>query len=174
MDRYRRHYGYTLLDDIHNLFPDLLYREGTMSPEFQYIRNQTRALFPIRYMQGTLEYQTVHSMDPLHYVLAILQPSRRDGLHDLLSMLEELEPVVVRPTPEQITRATSISPHTEVEASAICAICQDHACPESTTDWREIESCGHLYHKKCIDRWIETSVKCPICRIDIREAPSPP
>jgi len=152
MARYQRHYGYALLDDLHNLFPDLLYQEGTLSPEFQYIRNQTRTLFPLRYMQGRLEYQHIYSMDSLHFIVALLQP-RRDGLHELLSMLEELEPVVVRPTPEQITRATSITPHTEVEASAICAICQDHACPESTTDWREIEFCGHLYHKKCIDRW---------------------
>jgi len=174
MDPYRRHYGYGLLDDLHNLFPDILYREGTLSPEFQYIRNQTRILFPVRYLQGTIEYRTIQSMDPLQYVITLLQPMQPDRLHHLLSMLEELEPVVVRPTPEQITTATSLCPHTEVEGSVICAVCQDHACPESTTDWRKINSCGHLYHKKCIDQWFETSVKCPICRIDIRESSSSP
>jgi len=174
MDPYDHHYGVGLLDDLHNYFPDLLYQRSRLSPEFQYIRNQTRYLFTTQYNEGLLEYQaSPANIDSIQYIIAMLREptvSSRDGLHTFLSFLDELEPVVVRPTPEQIAHATSIIPHTEVEAAALCTICQDHTCPEGTTDWRKIRVCSHLYHKKCIDRWFETSVFCPICRIDIRPA----
>jgi hypothetical protein len=170
MDRqYQRHYGVGFLDDLHNFFPDLLYRQGRLSREFQYIQDQTRYLFTDRYTQGAFEYATSPAnMNTIQYIIAMLQPSNR--LETFLALFDEMEPVVVRPTPEQVNRATSITPHTEVDATTVCTICQDHACPDETTDWREIESCGHLYHKKCIDRWFETSVYCPVCRIDIRPA----
>jgi hypothetical protein len=174
MDPYIRQYGVGFLDDLHNYFPDLLYRRGRLSPEFQYIRNQTRYLFTAQYSQGLVEYQSSPAnIDTIQYIIAMLHAppvSETAGLHTFLSFLDELEPVIVHPTPEQIAHATSIIPHTEVEESILCTICQDHPCPDDTTEWRKITSCGHLYHKKCIDRWFETSVFCPICRIDIRPA----
>ena len=164
MDPYHRHYGYGMLDDIHNLFPDLLYRDGPTSSEFNYIREQTRMIFPIRYLQGSLEYHAYSSPA----IMTVMYPGSR--FEQLVSVaMQELQPVIIHPTPEQINSATSLTPHTEVEESILCAICQDHTCPADTNEWREIEVCGHLYHKKCIDRWFETSVNCPICRIDIRE-----
>jgi hypothetical protein len=178
MNPYDRLYGYGLLDDLHNLFPDLLYGDRQLSYEFQYIRDQTRRLFPTRYTQGQLEYRTAPSnLESIRYIISMLQPNLRiNRWHNLLAYIDDIniddiqmEPVVVRPTPEQINDATSITPHTEVEASQVCTICQDHGSVEETPDWREIDRCGHLYHKKCIDRWFETSVQCPICRVDIRD-----
>ena len=29
-------------------------------------------------------------------------------------------------------------------------------------------NCGHIYHKDCIDVWIEKNTKCPLCRADIK------
>ena len=178
MNPYDRLYGYGLLDDLHNLFPDLLYGDRPLSSEFQYIRDQTRRLFPTRYTQGQLEYRTAPSnLESIRYILSMLQPNLRiNRWHHLLAYVDDIdiddiqmEPVVVRPTPEQINEATSITPHTEVETSNVCTICQDHGSVEETPDWREIDRCGHIYHKKCIDRWFETSVQCPICRVDIRD-----
>jgi hypothetical protein len=178
MNPYDRLYGYGLLDDLHNLFPDLLYGDRPLSYEFQYIRDQTRRLFPIRYTQGQLEYRTAPSnLESIRYIISMLQPNLRiNRWHNLLAYIDDIniddiqmEPVVVRPTPEQINEATSITPYTEVESSQVCTICQDHGSVEETPDWREIDRCGHLYHKKCIDRWFETSVQCPICRVDIRD-----
>jgi hypothetical protein len=178
MNPYDRLYGYGLLDDIHNLFPDLLYGDRPLSSEFQYIRDQTRRLFPTRYAQGQLEYRTAPSnLESIQYIISMLQPNLRiNRWHHLLAYVDDIniddiqmQPVVVRPTPEQINEATSITPHTEVEASNVCTICQDHGSVEETPEWREIDRCGHIYHKKCIDRWFETSVQCPICRMDIRD-----
>jgi hypothetical protein len=27
--------------------------------------------------------------------------------------------------------------------------------------------CGHVFHKKCIDKWLKTTITCPLCRNDI-------
>jgi hypothetical protein len=75
-----------------------------------------------------------------------------------------LEPVIVRPTSEQIARATEIAtPDTEHD----CAICQDTI--GTTQQCRKILHCGHWFHRDCIDPWFSRNVQCPICRYDIRE-----
>lgn len=75
-----------------------------------------------------------------------------------------LEPVIVRPTAEQIAEATEIA-RTQTEQD--CAICQDTI--SVTQDCRKILHCGHWFHKDCIDPWFQQNVQCPICRYDIRE-----
>lgn len=30
--------------------------------------------------------------------------------------------------------------------------------------------CNHCFHKLCIDRWLRRSVKCPVCREDVRDS----
>ena len=34
---------------------------------------------------------------------------------------------------------------------------------------RYLKDCEHIFHLTCIDIWMETNVKCPVCRKDIRE-----
>ena len=29
--------------------------------------------------------------------------------------------------------------------------------------------CGHIYHRKCINKWFKTSSSCPVCRRDYSE-----
>jgi hypothetical protein len=42
-----------------------------------------------------------------------------------------------------------------------CAICLD---PVKLSD-RKL-ACKHRFHTKCIIRWFETSVECPVCRME--------
>jgi len=182
MNPYQRIYEVGLLDDLHNFFPDLLYSNRELSPEFQYIRDQTRRLFPNSYARAHLEHRVGTSVfsDLLLMIQPVSIPNRWRNLLAYVQDIEDAEdielirdapmtPVVVRPTIDQINTATSITPHMEVDVSHICTICQDHGSAEETPEWREIDKCEHLYHKKCIDRWFETSVQCPICRVDIRD-----
>ncbi len=76
------------------------------------------------------------------------------------------DPVRVTPTQEQIDSAiqtipVSIPPH-------VCAVCQDAV----TSDAVEIRHCHHHFHGNCVRQWFETSVRCPVCRQDIREDPA--
>lgn len=45
-----------------------------------------------------------------------------------------------------------------------CAICQEQVSSAAV----KISHCGHVFHRTCILQWFETSVRCPVCRYDIR------
>ena len=77
-----------------------------------------------------------------------------------------LQPVVVRPTPEQIANNTTIG-NLVSDVEQACAICQDTLSPEQ--EGRKLNACSHWFHKSCIDTWLERDVHCPVCRHDIRE-----
>ena len=80
-----------------------------------------------------------------------------------------MEPVLVRPTAEQIQSGTAIEIVDSDEE--ICAICQD-SLPAGTESLNLI-ACDHRFHSGCIRTWFTTHVACPVCRHDIREpAPS--
>lgn len=77
-----------------------------------------------------------------------------------------MDPVVVRPTRDQIAAATDVIVLDEA-LETNCAICQDRMEAQNPT--RKIRACGHSFHTECIDTWFERSVSCPVCRHDIRE-----
>lgn len=74
------------------------------------------------------------------------------------------DPVLVRPTRQQIDSATTLL--TGVTGQ-ICSVCQDVIIETDMT--RRINHCNHTYHRNCIDQWFERNVRCPVCRHDIRE-----
>jgi hypothetical protein len=71
------------------------------------------------------------------------------------------EPVPVVPTPGQIAAAVELN--AVPPADGLCAICQD----TMTTSVR-LTRCNHHFHQTCITQWFGTSVRCPVCRNDIR------
>ena len=77
---------------------------------------------------------------------------------------QSMEPVVVRPTAEQIGLGTVI---TVLEEDDTCAICQSDMAAGSEA--RSLVACDHQFHPGCIDTWFQRSVQCPVCRHDIRE-----
>jgi len=78
-----------------------------------------------------------------------------------------LQPVIVRPSAEVITRATEVLVASTLPEGTVCSICQDNLL--ATDSARRIRSCNHVYHQGCIDEWFQRSVLCPSCRHDIRE-----
>jgi hypothetical protein len=82
------------------------------------------------------------------------------------AMDQFMQPVVVRPTAEQIEANTTIG-NLVSDTDNSCAICQDVLTGEQ--EGRKLNACGHWFHKNCIDTWLNTNVHCPICRHDIRE-----
>lgn len=78
-----------------------------------------------------------------------------------------LEPVVVRPTNDEIAAGTSLRLATRQDEQEACAICQDHYTEGQAI--RSLTHCHHAFHKGCIDPWFERNVHCPVCRHDIRE-----
>lgn len=74
--------------------------------------------------------------------------------------------VPVVPTNEQIQaclESVVAPPNTS------CAICQELVSSDSV----RIRQCGHFYHRSCVLNWFGISVRCPVCRHDVRQRESP-
>lgn len=77
-----------------------------------------------------------------------------------------MQPVIVRPTAEEIAQNTVVGNLVSDEEHS-CAICQDVL--HSEQEGRKLNACGHWFHRNCIDTWFQRNVHCPVCRHDIRE-----
>ena len=53
----------------------------------------------------------------------------------------------------------------ETVSKNVCVICIDDYKSDNLI--REIKTCKHLFHVKCIDKWFEENHSCPECRISI-------
>jgi hypothetical protein len=53
----------------------------------------------------------------------------------------------------------------ETVSENVCVICIDDYKSDNLI--REIKTCKHSFHVKCIDKWFEENHSCPECRINI-------
>ncbi|XP_031685587.1 E3 ubiquitin-protein ligase RNF165 isoform X4 [Oncorhynchus mykiss] len=58
----------------------------------------------------------------------------------------------------------------ELDTDEKCTICLSML--EDGEDVRRLP-CMHLFHQACVDQWLATSRKCPICRVDIETQLAP-
>lgn len=72
-----------------------------------------------------------------------------------------MDNVIVAPTAAQV--AHELIPLSASSAQT-CSICQDSI----QNDGCQLRGCQHAYHRACIEVWFSTSVRCPVCRRDIR------
>lgn len=72
-----------------------------------------------------------------------------------------MEPVTVTASAQQIERA--IENVATVDGS--CAICQEGVASGGV----RIKHCSHGFHRTCLTNWFAMSVRCPVCRHDIRQ-----
>jgi hypothetical protein len=70
--------------------------------------------------------------------------------------------VIVRPNQQQLQSSLQDCPPT----TSSCAVCQEVLSSGACV----IRQCAHVFHRSCIENWFLMSVRCPVCRYDIREA----
>jgi len=161
----------------------------------QYIRRQTRNRFDLfsaglaahnarngHQPRSTYESQvlpvrtTIRPREPVPLTTVIFNEPQEDVNAMSMRILRELllpstqhlplmQPVVVRPTEQQIATATTVE--TVGAEGEMCAICQDSIAVG--TEARTLNVCDHSFHTGCIDTWFTTNVRCPVCRHDIRD-----
>ena len=98
----------------------------------------------------------------------------RQGLSELFSLissqpqfnLNNLSPVIVRPSQQQIQTATEIIDNTQT-THIICPITQESF--EENTAITRIIHCQHCFSTEALMNWFDRSVLCPVCRYDIRD-----
>lgn len=158
-------YSIPLLNDLHNHFPDILYRPErfrNVQDLLGYIQNVAR-MNP--YDRG-LQMYNQRPQNQWEITDNIFVVNRRSILTRFLNeyLFDDLENVPVIPTVEQVTNATNVY-HVNGLQDDICTICQDNI---ESGEVRRITHCMHYFHKTCIDTWFQTHVVCPTCRHDIR------
>lgn len=84
-----------------------------------------------------------------------------------------LEPVSVAPTQDEINRATETIRFGDIVNPS------QNTCPIGLTTFSEndeimrIRQCGHFFEPSNLLSWLENNVRCPLCRYDIREYSGP-
>lgn len=95
-------------------------------------------------------------------ILHILEVQNQFIINLYLDPLENLEDIKLTISKEELNKIP-LSNFSEIKTDEKeCSICLDEF--ESKDPIRMI-SCHHLFHSKCIDKWLsENNYKCPICR----------
>jgi hypothetical protein len=101
------------------------------------------------------------------------QNSYRSSTHDLYTPIftamfnvDNLTPVVVRPTASHIETATERITFDENMVHTTCPITQSPF--QSSDRIMRIRHCGHCFMEEGLTAWFRQSVRCPVCRYDIR------
>ena len=81
---------------------------------------------------------------------------------------EFLTPIVVRPTQQQIERATEVIRYGDITnpPNSTCPITLNHF--QDNVNVTRIMYCGHIFSENSLDNWFRENVRCPMCRYDIR------
>lgn len=77
--------------------------------------------------------------------------------------------IPVAPTRQQIENATRITVFSEIEnpINNSCPVTLDRF--ENNSSVTQIIPCGHIFSPSGIDNWLQSNVRCPVCRYDIRD-----
>jgi hypothetical protein len=137
--------------------------------EADYFSRAARLPDPLR--NRVLSNRSRHVSQILDIVRILVEPPRPrtvlpranftiDLTADLMRTFHEPVPVV--PTPAQIAAAVDLN--ADPPPNEMCAICQEGLAARCT----RLSNCGHHFHQACITQWFGTSVRCPVCRNDIR------
>ena len=86
--------------------------------------------------------------------------------------VDNLTPVVVRPTASHIETATERIPFDENMVHTSCPITQSPF--QSSDRIMRIRHCGHCFMEEGLTAWFRQSVRCPVCRHDIRTSLNTP
>ena len=86
--------------------------------------------------------------------------------------VDNLTPVVVRPTASHIENATERISFNENMVHTSCPITQSPF--QSSDRIMRIRHCGHCFMEEGLNAWFRQSVRCPVCRHDIRTSLNTP
>jgi hypothetical protein len=118
-----------------------------------------------------LEIRTGAQPSFLQSLLIIPPPANQANRARVEATLREFfEPVPIVPTQEQIASSSVLYNSIDDSEEARCSICQDDI--RFGEEVRSLTHCDHFFHRSCIDLWLQSSVRCPLCRHDIRESSS--
>jgi hypothetical protein len=151
----------------HHSYLDILYNLNHLSSLFDQQHPYIRAPFSDTYRNNQRRPQTARNPFVSSSPIRIQQFRPYQFFNQYES--DFLNPVIVRPSREQITLATEIGSYQDMENPI------NTSCPITLRSFQSndivyrIKHCGHLFSKNELDNWFLENTKCPVCRYDIRE-----
>ena len=133
-----------------------------ISQEQRRRRNHTETTTNRRYMYyGSIPFADLQGRPPRE------NENDTNFFTNLLRTFYDRIPVV--PTRQQIETATRIVNFSEIEnpLNNSCPVTLDRF--ENNSVVTQIIPCGHIFSPNGIDNWLQTNVRCPVCRCDIRD-----
>ncbi len=81
--------------------------------------------------------------------------------------------VIIRPTGEQIQNATTLRRYRDIQEplNESCPITLERFTSDSNV--RQINGCQHVFNDEALLSWFNSNVRCPVCRMDIRNGNIP-
>lgn len=132
-----------------------LHRSNFRNVDYLYNQNRVNRMTPNhRHQRG---FPETHGLSELFSNLLANQPTFN---------LNNLSPVIVRPSQQQIQNATEEINNTDT-SHLICPITQETF--EENTSIVRIRHCQHCFSREALLNWFNRSVLCPVCRYDIRD-----
>lgn len=115
-----------------------------------------------------------HTMPLYHHYMPFLSRHMQARLEDYMRIIEQRRLAVNRGASQStIERNTFPHKYKKIQRSGDgedniekCTICLSEF--EDNEDVRRLP-CMHLFHIECVDQWLTTNKRCPICRVDIEE-----
>ena len=95
----------------------------------------------------------------------------RYGQNNINSFYENIPVVATQAQRDVATRVVLFS-QIERPLNSSCPVTLDRFQPNSRVT--QLLSCGHIFTPSGIDSWLQTNVRCPVCRNDIRLFSPPP
>ncbi|XP_071760776.1 E3 ubiquitin-protein ligase ARK2C isoform X3 [Centroberyx gerrardi] len=159
------------------------YQHYLASPRMHHFPRNTSSAQVVVHEIRNYPYPQLHLL-----ALQSLNPSRhatavRESYEELLQLEDRLGSVsrgAVQTTIERFTfphkykkrkpLELKIGEEEETDVDEKCTICLSML--EDGEDVRRLP-CMHLFHQGCVDQWLATSRKCPICRVDIETQLNP-
>ncbi|XP_060791653.1 E3 ubiquitin-protein ligase ARK2C isoform X2 [Neoarius graeffei] len=159
------------------------YQHYLASPRMHHFPRTTSTTQVVVHEVRNYPYPQLHLL-----ALQSLSPSRhasavRESYEELLQLEDRLGSVsrgAIQTTIERFTfphkykkrkpLETKLCDDEESDVDEKCTICLSML--EDGEDVRRLP-CMHLFHQVCVDQWLATSRKCPICRVDIQTQLTP-
>ncbi|KAH9361098.1 hypothetical protein HPB48_002960 [Haemaphysalis longicornis] len=63
--------------------------------------------------------------------------------------------------------AHRFNPRAKDSGEMVCVVC---LCHFRARELVRILPCSHEFHAACVDKWLESNSRCPVCRTDASEA----
>lgn len=123
---------------------------------------------PLRPATASTNRNNLPSNFVVEYIYNIPAASADINADDAPTIPNFFNSVIVHPTDEEIERATQIIRFGDISNPT------NQSCPISLESFNEndsvtmIHECGHIFNTTNITNWFHISVRCPICRFDIR------